>query len=57
MILPPLGDWRRRRRALRELEALTDRELSEMGLFRCDVPRVARENADLPRAPREAARR
>ena len=57
MMLPPFAEWRRRRRALRELEALSDRELSELGLFRCDVPRVARENADLPRAPREAARR
>ena len=57
MILPPLGDWRRRRRALRELETLTDRELSEMGLFRCDVPRVARADPGPSRAPREAARR
>ena len=45
MLIPALTEWRRRRRVLRELEALSDRELTELGLFRCDVPRLAREAA------------
>lgn len=28
---------------VRELSALTDRDLSDIGLSRCDIPRVARE--------------
>jgi uncharacterized protein YjiS (DUF1127 family) len=37
--------WRRYRRVLSELEIHSDRELAELGLLRCDLPRVARETA------------
>lgn len=37
----------RYRRALGELERMSERELAELGLHRCDIPRVAREAADL----------
>ena len=30
------------RRAERELEAMSDRELSDLGIFRADIPRVVR---------------
>jgi uncharacterized protein YjiS (DUF1127 family) len=36
--------WRDYRRALNELDSLSDRELAELGLFRCDLPRVARDS-------------
>jgi uncharacterized protein YjiS (DUF1127 family) len=38
--------WRKRSRAavlIRELRAMTDRELHDIGLDRCDIPRIARE--------------
>jgi uncharacterized protein YjiS (DUF1127 family) len=37
--------WRRYRRTLTELEVHSDRELAELGVFRCDLDRVARETA------------
>jgi uncharacterized protein YjiS (DUF1127 family) len=37
--------WRRYRRTLAELEIHSDRDLAELGLLRCDLPRVARETA------------
>ena len=37
----------RYRQALAELESMSDRELSEFGLHRCDIPRLAREAAGL----------
>lgn len=44
-------DWSRRRRAyldtLAELQALSQRELADIGLAREDLPRVAREAAAL----------
>ena len=52
MTFAPLDRWRRRRSARRELDALTDRELAELGLFRCDIPRVARDCAIPPRDAR-----
>lgn len=37
------ADWRLYRRTLAELEALSDRDLADLGLFRQDLPAVARE--------------
>lgn len=31
------------RNAVRELSSLTDRDLSDIGISRCDIPRVARQ--------------
>lgn len=31
------------RNTVRELSALTDRDLSDIGLSRCDIPRVAKD--------------
>ena len=45
MPIPSLTEWRRRRRVLRELEALSDRELTELDISRHDLPRLAREAA------------
>lgn len=38
-----LADWRLYRRTLAELDALSDRDLADLGLFRHDIPRIARE--------------
>lgn len=37
--------WRHYRQTLAELERLSDRELADIGMFRCDLPRIARESA------------
>jgi uncharacterized protein YjiS (DUF1127 family) len=41
-----LGEWRRYRVAVRELAALTDRDLSDIGLNRSTIRRSARFGAD-----------
>lgn len=50
--------WRREREAVRELSRLTDRELADLGISRCDIgavvdasrpdiaPRMVRDRAD-----------
>jgi uncharacterized protein YjiS (DUF1127 family) len=40
-----LGAWRRYRDVVRELSAMSDRELSDIGLNRYDIGRIARESA------------
>jgi uncharacterized protein YjiS (DUF1127 family) len=40
-IMQFLRQWRRYNANLRELNALGDRELSDMGISRSDIPRVA----------------
>lgn len=42
MRLPSLTEWRRHRRAARELHAMSDRDLADLGVFRCDIERVVR---------------
>ncbi len=37
--------WRRYENSLRELSRLGDRELADIGVARCDIPRIARESA------------
>ena len=37
------ADWRLYNRTLRELEGLSDRDLDDLGFFRHDIPRIARE--------------
>lgn len=44
-ILELLRAWRRYNSSLRELNQLGDRELSDIGISRSDIPRVAWENA------------
>lgn len=41
-MLPLLSRWRRNRQAQSELRAMTDRELADLGILRCDIPRVVR---------------
>ena len=48
------GDWRRRRRAFLELEALDDRMLSDIGVTRDDIPAVAGGASSEPPAPANA---
>jgi uncharacterized protein YjiS (DUF1127 family) len=40
-----LRAWRRYNASLRELNQLGDRELSDIGISRSDIPRIAWENA------------
>jgi uncharacterized protein YjiS (DUF1127 family) len=44
-MLELLRAWRRYNSSLRELNQLGDRELSDIGISRSDIPRVAWENA------------
>ena len=44
-VLELLRSWRRYNSSLRELNQLGDRELSDIGISRSDIPRVAWENA------------
>ncbi|WP_185982896.1 DUF1127 domain-containing protein [Aureimonas mangrovi] len=37
------GNWRRYRETCSELNKLTSRELSDLGIARSDIPRLARE--------------
>lgn len=39
--------WRRFRESVRELAALSDRELSDLGIGRCDIEEVVRQGARL----------
>lgn len=38
-----ISAWKRYSRTVSELNALSNRELSDLGLARADIPRVARE--------------
>ena len=40
-----LSGWRRYRDAVRELSQLTDRELTDIGIHRDDIPSIARSAA------------
>ena len=40
-----VGQWRRYRDIVAELEAYSDRELDDIGIMRADIPRVAEEAA------------
>jgi uncharacterized protein YjiS (DUF1127 family) len=42
VILSSFRQWRRSRETARQLAALTDRELSDIGLSRGDIPQSAR---------------
>ncbi len=42
-----LNAWKRFRESVRELERLTDRELNDLGISRCDIPDVVRQGARL----------
>lgn len=44
-VLELIRSWRRYNASLRELNQLGDRELSDIGISRSDIPRVAWENA------------
>ena len=37
-------NWRNYHRTINELNALTTRELNDLGIARCDIPAVARGN-------------
>jgi uncharacterized protein YjiS (DUF1127 family) len=41
-----LDSWKRYNASLRELSALGDRELADIGISRSDIPRIAWEAAD-----------
>jgi uncharacterized protein YjiS (DUF1127 family) len=37
--------WKSYDKAMHELSSLTDRELADIGIYRCDIPRLAREHS------------
>jgi uncharacterized protein YjiS (DUF1127 family) len=43
IITRKLNTWRRYRQALRELSQMSDHELCDIGIHRCDIERVAHE--------------
>ncbi len=43
IVLSSLRRWRRARETARQLSALSDRELSDIGIARHDIVRVARQ--------------
>ncbi|WP_114947981.1 DUF1127 domain-containing protein [Microvirga calopogonii] len=43
MILARLASWRRYRQTFRELDALNDRELADLGMGRRDIRAIARQ--------------
>ena len=45
IITEKLNAWRRYRQAIRELSQMSDHELSDIGIHRCDIERVAHETA------------
>lgn len=38
-----LSKWKKRRATFNELSRLTDKELNDIGISRCDIPRIVRE--------------
>ncbi len=44
-ITQKINAWRRYREAVRELSQLSDHELSDIGVSRCDIGNIARETA------------
>jgi len=45
IISQKLGAWRLYRQTVRELQAMTDHELNDIGISRCDIESIARESA------------
>ena len=45
IITEKLNAWRRYRQAIRELSQMSDHELCDIGIHRCDIDRVAHETA------------
>ena len=45
IISQKLNAWRRYRDAYRELSQMSDHELNDIGISRCDIEGVARESA------------
>jgi uncharacterized protein YjiS (DUF1127 family) len=43
LVLSSLRQWHRSRETARQLSALTDRELSDIGISRGDIPQVSRQ--------------
>jgi uncharacterized protein YjiS (DUF1127 family) len=44
IISKKLSAWRRYREAYRELAQMSDHELNDIGVSRCDIERIARES-------------
>ena len=45
IISQKLNAWRRYREARRELSQMSDHELNDIGISRCDIESIARESA------------
>ena len=44
-IIRKINEWTKYRRTVRELNGLSARELADIGVFRHDIPRLARETS------------
>jgi uncharacterized protein YjiS (DUF1127 family) len=44
IIAQKINAWRRYREVVRELSQMTDNELSDIGISRCDIENVARQS-------------
>jgi len=44
-ILSRMARHKRYRQTVRELSAASDRDLKELGIYRCDIQEIARESA------------
>jgi uncharacterized protein YjiS (DUF1127 family) len=42
-IIEKVAAWRRYRETARELSSMTDLELADIGVHRCEIPRIAAE--------------
>lgn len=42
-IIETIGSWRQERKAIMELSSMTDRDLNDMGISRCDIPYLVRQ--------------
>jgi len=40
-----LNKWKKQRQTIKELERLTNRELADLGISRCDIKDVARDSS------------
>jgi uncharacterized protein YjiS (DUF1127 family) len=45
IITQKIEAWRRYREAIRELSQMSDHELSDIGIHRCDIERIARQTS------------
>lgn len=43
LIMGKIGSWKQERKAIMELSIMSDRDLNDMGISRCDIPYLVRQ--------------